>query len=145
MSVPDQPFSATQVPEGEERGDAAEHQQQDRRHECDLCLSRRHRLACKSNKRSRTSGRRPDLPCKTEHQSRTLSILQRSWMKSKNIWCWKSLPRTGPFGDDDCGNAAAWTEFALHLSPNRLGPSHHIFEDAVHDVFLKNADVAVGL
>jgi hypothetical protein len=46
----------------------------------------------------------------------------------------------------DCGrNSSTRAEVALYFGPDWFGPSHHIFQHLIHDVFLKDAQVAVRL
>src|SRR5580658_5014956 len=42
-------------------------------------------------------------------------------------------------------NSSPRTEIPFHLSPHRPRPAHHIFQHAVHNVLLKNSQIAVRL
>lgn len=51
--------------------------------------------------------------------------------------------RPGPARFNGCAYAAAWTEFTFHNSPHRIASLHDVCQDLVHDVLLKDAEVAV--
>src|ERR1035437_1919295 len=53
------------------------------------------------------------------------------------------LCRTGPAGLNGSANAATGPELATNHRPHRIGSLDHVFQDLVHDIFLKNAKVAV--
>src|SRR5579872_4816472 len=49
-----------------------------------------------------------------------------------------------PTRGDQGGEAAARREFSNHRGLHRLGRFHHVAQHAVHDVFLEDAQVAIG-
>ena len=51
---------------------------------------------------------------------------------------------TGVEGFDHSGDAAAGTEVAYYFGPDGVGGFDYVVEDLVDDVFLKDAEVAVG-
>src|SRR5690242_20702060 len=55
------------------------------------------------------------------------------------------LPRPRPLRHDDRRNPPSWTKIPLDLGPHWTRPSHHILEYAVHNIFLKNPQISVGL
>lgn len=53
--------------------------------------------------------------------------------------------RSRPLGQDCRGDSAARTKLSVDLGPDWLGPLHDVFENLIDDVFLKDAEIAVGL
>src|SRR3990170_3839747 len=53
-------------------------------------------------------------------------------------------PRARVAGFDGGAHAAAGGELAAHLRPRRAAGGHHVAQDAVHGVLVKDAQVAVG-
>jgi len=50
-----------------------------------------------------------------------------------------------PCGDYDGRNSAARAEISFDLGPDRLRPAHNILQDLVHNIFLENSEIPVGL
>src|ERR1039458_6201532 len=53
------------------------------------------------------------------------------------------FPRPRVARDHDRADASAWTKRAFDFSPFRLAGAHYVLENAVHDVFLEDAQIAV--
>ena len=50
----------------------------------------------------------------------------------------------GPAGVDDGGDAAAWAELAVNVGPDGVAGFDDVLEDLIDDVFLEDAEVAIG-
>ncbi len=63
--------------------------------------------------------------------------------RSQQMWRSQLLLCSRPARFHQRPQSAARTELSAHLAPHRLGRLHHILQNLVHDVFLKDSQVAV--